>query len=184
MSDQLSDAVGGLWDRVKDRLADAVISYNDARADRDVHDYFPPSDQPPHGGRVIRLDIAIMACHMLAAKHAFRTVPNLQKLIVNQLLAWLGGKPKQMLENYVQEEIPRGAPVIKAMEAILKLMQDEQIQRGVELRIRANSVAMMKEIAGDCLKSRPSEPRKTKEVLSRHASPTQRKKNKSWRAPK
>lgn len=147
-----------------------------------------PSDEPLQWSadfnKLVRLDHAIMAIHVLSARLAFRSLPAMmrQKVfafkvsLVQRVLKWIAARA-------IGKEILR--PLAQFF-WLFDVIQADEVQKEVEATIRRQSIRLMREFhSHSILPQRPAiGKRKTKLVLTRHPCPPQRRPNKHWRSAK
>ncbi len=182
--DSLDTEVENLWERTKERLADYVEEYEAARTE--VHDYLEPSDEPDSWdvkGKIVTVDVAVLALHLMAAKLAFKTFPNVLRIALGKAIGWLRSYSDKLAEKYAEQSRPGRKGVITVMEAIIAQLQEESLQREIERKIRETSLNFRRDLHLAYLPTKPGR-RKTKEVVSRHKAKRQRRPNKSWRSPR
>ena len=181
--DSLDVEVEKLWREQIEKMADFVIEYEAARTE--VHDYLTPSDEPDSWdvrGRVVRVDVAVLALHLMAARLAFKTFPNVLRIILNKALGWLKGYSDNLAEKYATRSRPGAKGVITVLEAVLAQLREEALQREIERKIRETSLSFRRDLHLEFLPTKQGQ-RRTKAVVSRHATKRQRRPNKSWRSP-
>lgn len=151
------------------------------------HAYFAPSDEPLQWraeirGKLVRLDVAIMAAHVLGARGAHRGVAKVMGGIVSSLKRsigeWIFNTGLAKLGGLIV--IFKGiASAVSAITAIAETVSSISVQRGIEAHIRAESLKAQKELKALAL-GRSKRRRMTRLVRTRHGGKKQREANKSW----
>jgi hypothetical protein len=146
------------------------------------HAHFAPSDEPltwDTKGKVVTLDAVIMAAHLMTARLVFGGV----RSIVDQALRVAGARLKATADNLAEAEIATvlgiGKRTMAFADFMLNLFDADQQEIAVEQKIRKESIDAQRDLWKTALAQRRSR-RPTSRVLTRHASPKQRKANKKW----
>lgn len=145
-----------------------------------THPYFSPSDEPlgwQTKGRCVRLDVAIYALHIFAAKTAFRSFSGLVRQKQDGVLRQLIRSAGAFLAAKVAGEFFR--TIFDSVNVLRGQFDAEKAQQDFEAAIRRQSIQVQRELLQNVL-GQAKRPRKTRLVMSRHKTPYQRKANKSW----
>ena len=160
-------------------VADAQDSLELATTD-DGTSYYPPSEEPLEwkelGSRVMRLDIAILALHLCAARVMFDRMPRVQNVLLRKLL----GKAKEKTEEWViaktLKKLPGAGPLVTFARFALSITEGALMQKKMEAEIKVETLGMMRQMRAIHLKG-PIKPRKVRWVRSRHYTRRQRREN-------
>ncbi len=165
--------VSKYWDEAADFLAERKTLN---------HDYFAPSEEPLEWktkGRAVRMDVVIMAIHLLCARYAFRGVPGLL-----QQAARIGAnKAKGFAISYALKTAEAGARATKVVNQIGNLadvLDKTTVERAKEGKIRIETIKILRDLYKNNLLPQRSRGRRVQLVASRHKTKVQRKPNKSW----
>lgn len=146
-----------------------------------THPYFPPSDEPlgwQTTGRCVRLDVAIYALHIFAARVAFRSFTTLVRQKKDTLKAQLVRLAASFLAGKIAGQF--FAPIYSNFNVWKSQFDAEEEQKQIESAIRRQSLKAQRELFQNAL-GKSKRQRKTRQVMSRHKTPYQRKPNKSWK---
>lgn len=146
------------------------------------HAHFAPSDEPlgwDTRGKVVTLDAAIMAAHLMTARLIFGGM----RSIVDQALRIAFNK----IQSKAQELMAADAAAISgvgkrtvglALEMV-NVFDGDINERAKEQKIRKEALDAQRDLWRTALAQKRSK-RKTARVLTRHAQPKQRKANRRW----
>ncbi len=149
------------------------------------HAHTAPSDEPlswDTRGKCVTLDHAVMAAHLMTEKLIFGGF----RSIVDQLLRVIGTKLENKITDLAESLVAEITGAWKKNVAFAvdlgQVYNDNFQQESKERQIRKDSLDAQRSLWKNALAQRKSK-RKTRRVLTRHASPKQRKANKKWRNP-
>jgi len=151
-----------------------------------THPYFAPSDEPltwQTKGKVVRLDVAIYALHVFAARVAFRSFAGQMRqqwvALERAVATWVTGKA--VFLGVVKLVSKKAAQkLVQAVTIIEEQFRIERVQQDRERAIRRQSLNVQRDVLKNVM-GQSKRQRRTRLVLSRHPSPPQRKPNKSWK---
>jgi hypothetical protein len=132
--------------------------------------YFIPSDEIltfKTSGRLVRLDVAIMAIHMMIARIYFRSLAH----TVSSKLVAFGRKMGEIASVAIGERLAKkvAAGFISRIRAAADLFEAIKAQREMEAAIRRASLITQRELNQRCLGGKkPVRNRRRKVVWSRH----------------
>lgn len=151
------------------------------------HDYFTPTEEPlswATSGKLVRMDVAIYAIHLMSARVAFRGFGG----IISQLRRLASNKLSSYAENKVltaSEASTRANQVIALGNFLLGIMQATTIERDKEAKIRVGARKILEEVYFQNTLRSSRRKRRTKLVYSRHkTAPQTRKPNRRWKSPR
>lgn len=124
--------------------------------------------------RLIRLDVAILALNLYAARIAVRRIPN----VYSKLLEAAAGAIIKKLIGVAAKRYPQ----IQALYDFILLVSQINNMQDLEKTIRADAMHAREGVLKFALSQRKKRKRKTRYVSTRHFIPRQRKKNKSWQS--
>ncbi len=149
------------------------------------HPYFTPSDEPlgwdDVKGKVVRLDVAITAFHLMAARIAFRNLPEVVREKIQDAIRAVEEKSELFLLGKIFGKTI--GSVLTAITVIAEVMNARRLQQQVEKQIRTASIRAQRDVHTSYLSQTKHLKRNTRRVSSRHATSKQRRPNKSWRNP-
>lgn len=151
------------------------------------HPRTAPSDEPlgwqSDHNKLVRLDDAIMACHLMTARVAFKSLPG----IIRQQIHALKIGILRVIGNYIIKRlagVALRAPKFVTKE-IVDFIKADAIELENEKAIRRQSIRVMRDLRTRILFKNSHRVRKTKLVFTRldgDAEP-QRRPNKRWKSP-
>lgn len=158
------------------RKADRWIVEQDEARDVFLREGDRPKDFNPH--RLVRVDVAIMALHLLAARLVFKSFAGIYQDIVEQAerkvaqstieaarsVAWSVGKT---VVNWFLQAALFGTRLFHSVQ--------------LEGMIRLAGLTVKNDLIDMAMRDRTDKVALKKEVLTRHGTHRQRKRNKSWR---
>lgn len=181
---RLNDRVEEAWEKFK-REAEQHGAQTDWESEAVYTHRDPISETWDTKNKLVRLDDAIMALHIMAARHSFRGISKVyQKFLVKVtefvtqfLTAW---GARKLLGKVVGR-----AALGQLAGTIAGTIEETVFQRQLEESIRTASFEVRADLFREPMKANPKRPRKTKVVFTRHApAPKQRRPNQSWHSPK
>lgn len=132
--------------------------------------YFAPSDEPLQwktDGQMVRLDVAINAIHIFAARIAFRTFPG----AIRQRLV----KLQTSVRNFVERKViikalgKAGGQVLDTLNTIRTVFDAIEAQKEIEGAIRRQSIKIQRDLKGQYLgKGKRRRKKRTQLVWSRN----------------
>lgn len=146
------------------------------------HAHFPPSDEPlswDTKGRAVTLDMAIMAAHLMTGRLIFGGVRSLMAQGVRLAQAKIQEKVTDMIGLELGTALGASKRVASLAFEMVQIWDDDWAQGVLELKIRRESLTAQRDLWHSALAQRTTR-RRTKRVLTRHASKKQRKANKRW----
>lgn len=146
-----------------------------------------PSDEPlgwkADDNKLVRLDHAVMACHIVVARIAFKSIPAMIRQRVFDFKVGLAKKVAFWLAQKLLGLILSGPR--RLVDEVSAYLKADQAELEVELAIRRQSIRVMRDLRKNILfASERGGVRKTKLVLTRHPSKPQRAPNSRWRSPR
>lgn len=181
---RLNDRVEEAWQKFK-REAEQHGAQTDWESEAVYTHRDPISDTWDTKNKLVRLDDAVMALHIMAARHSFRGISKVwQKMsakvvefVTTVLTAW---GVRRLLGQFIAR-----APIGQIAGTLAATIEETILQRQLEESIRTASFEVRSDLFREPLKANPKRPRKTKVVFTRHApAPKQRRANQSWHSPK
>lgn len=173
-----------LYDILGIDLSEIVDRWIKSKAEHHAH--FVPSEEPfswKPRGRVVTLDAAIMAAHLMTARMVFGGF----RSIADQLLRIADARLFSLLESVAITElvglIGLNSVVGREIQEIVAIYDANQIEADKERKIRIESLNARRDLYETALAQRRSK-RKTRRVLTRHQSRPQRAPNKRWKSRK
>lgn len=157
---------------------------NDRKSDN--HARLPPSDEPlgwaKDRNKLVRLDHAIMACHVLVARVAFGSLPAMAR---QRLFDF----KRSLVERVAFALIKKAAGLaLKApkylYDEVTGYLKADSMELEAEQAIRRQSIRIMRDLRKQILFQGVNPRRKTKLVFTRNPGPPQRRPNRKWRSPK
>jgi hypothetical protein len=140
--------------------------------------HFPPSEEPLEWtelrGKVVRLDVAIMALHLLAARVAFRSIPG---LIRQQLLKTAVNVGKAAGKLTVFLALKRLSVIVGLALDIGDAFNRIRMEEDQERAIRRGSIVTKRDLRTKFLKPKRGVQRHRANVYTRNPGPKQRKAN-------
>lgn len=173
-----------LFDLLEINVRDLIAAFMERKRKR--HAQFAPSDRQlelDRRGKVVRLDVAIMACHLMAARVAFKhfggILFQLARIAESQAKGYVVGS---LITNSAEGArlAKRGANVLGSIAGTLDAVR---LQGDKEVKIRKAGFTARDEVFNNRLMPGKGR-RKRKIVRTRHKSRKQRAPNKLWHSPK
>lgn len=142
--------------------------------------YYPPTDEQLSwkdvNNKLVRLDVAKLAIHLVTARIAFKAMPTVSGIIIGKIT----GKVKEKSEEWLLSRTLRKLPGAKLLESFARFIIDTffaaRTQKSLELTIKMETLGGMKGIRALVMRHKPKR-KHTKTVFSRHWTPQQRRAN-------
>jgi hypothetical protein len=144
----------------------------------------PISDTWNTKSKLVRLDDAIMALHIMAARHSFRGLASVKQRALRKISELIVGFIGKAAAGKLLGRVIGRAAIVQVASLIAQTVEDTSFQRDVESSVRVASFEVRSDLFREPMKANPRRMRKTKVVYTRHPIPRQRKANKSWHSPR
>jgi hypothetical protein len=145
-----------------------------------------PSDEPlswKSKGTLVRLDVAIMAAHLFAARVHGGKLLSIVDIALAKVESTVGSWLSNRLFLGLLGLLRVPLKFAQQIAAIADLIRQDEAQAAKEKAIRDASITAMRDVWNSRLFARRKGQRRTKRVLTRHYQPRQRKPNKKWQSP-
>ncbi len=139
--------------------------------------FYPPSEEQlgwtDVNTKLVRLDVAILAVHLITARVAFKAFPKASQIILGKIIGKVQEKAGEWAEKKAAKEIPKSNVLVGLMNFILSTVRSAVISKSLELTIKNETFGGMKAIRAICL-AHKAKKKRTRTVQTRHYSPRQR----------
>lgn len=138
-----------------------------------------PSDEPlswnDRKTRLVRLDVAIIACHLFAMRVGVKSIPGIIRQRVQKTLESVGSAALA-IGGFASLGLALLNKVLLPIRLIFELWRAEKAQEELEKAVRRRAIQTMRELYLFKLTQR-SKVRRRRRVLTRHPIPRQRRPN-------
>lgn len=155
------------------------------------HPYLSPSDRPlswDKKGKLVPLDFAILAVHLMAAQIAFKgfagLLASLARIAENKARSVIIDKGLKNTPDSLEDFSRRLGFLLYLLQLVGSGIERATIEVQKEGKIRLASIKCREDLYNLRLFQRFGSKRETKYVHTRHKTPKQRNPNKQWHSPK
>lgn len=133
---------------------------------------------------VVRVDVVVMALHVVAARLAMKEFAGKLKAMLDNVRTHILSAGSGRVLGRAGKAVGSAGRILGSTSGLLaNILDADLIELTKEVQIRRNCWAARRDVYRLTMSQRKHRRRKTKLVATRHRTPKQRKPNKSWHQP-